>query len=107
MKEKPPVAPWWGYSKEHCWVVLDRSLSVNAPGPTLTLLFYRYRDASVYVEKRRNWNPPGYRFAPNYLSQLEPDAARFAADELEAFKGLFPEIQAQLRQALLEAASTP
>ena len=43
---------WWGHSKEHGWVVLDRNLPANTPGVTENLVFFRCRDSLTYIEKR-------------------------------------------------------
>lgn len=89
---------WWGYSKEHGWVVLDRSISSNAPGLKESLLFFRCRDSTTFVEKRKNWNPPLYRFAPNYLRDLGPDLSAAATAELDGFKALWPEFQPKVQR---------
>lgn len=89
---------WWGHSKEHGWVVLDRSLPTNAPGLKENLLFFRCRDSTTYVEKRKNWNPPSYSFAPNYIRDLPPGMSADAAAALETFQSLWPEYQRQIQQ---------
>ena len=90
--------PWWGHSKEHGWVVLDRSLPTNAPGVRHNLLFFRCRDSTTYFEKRENWHPPKYSFAPNFLRDLTPAASADAAAELQVFQSLWPEYQRQIQQ---------
>ena len=77
---------WWGYSKEHGWVVLDRRIPSNAPGLKTDLLFLRCRDAMIFGAKRESWNPPLYRFAPNYIRELAPPVSDEAAAELEGLK---------------------
>ena len=89
---------WWGYSKEHGWVVLDRSIPSNTPGLKQNLLFFRCRDSTTFVEQRKNWNPPAYRFAPNYIRDLAPGASADAAAELEVFQSLWPEFQRQMQR---------
>jgi len=89
---------WWGHSKEHGWVVLDRTLPTNAPGLKENLLFFRCRDSTTYVEKRKNWNPPLYSFAPNYIRDLPPPMSAEAAAALEGFQSLWPEYQRQIQQ---------
>lgn len=89
---------WWGHSKEHGWVVLDRTLPTNAPGPKEHLLFFRCRDSLTYVEKRKNWNPPLYVFAPNYIRDLGPGASAEAAEAFEVLKSHWPEYQQQIQQ---------
>lgn len=94
---------WWGYSKEHGWVVLDRDIPSNAPGLKESLLFFRCRDSTTFIEKRKNWNPPSYKFAPNYLRDLGPELSVAAAAELEACKGLWPTFQEQVQREHREA----
>jgi hypothetical protein len=94
---------WWGYSKEHGWVVLDRSISSNAPGLKDSLLFFRCRDSTTFVEKRKNWNPPLYRFAPNYLRDLGPELSAAAEAELDGLKALWPESQLKVKREIQEA----
>jgi hypothetical protein len=94
---------WWGYNTEHGWVVLDRSMTENASGMIETVLFFRFRDSTTFADNRKNWHPPLYTFAPNYLKSLPPAEAAKAAAELEAVKLLWPEQQRQLRQKKLDA----
>ena len=89
---------WWGYHKEHGWVILDRSIPCNAPGIKLDLLFLRCRDATIFAVKRETWNPPLYRFAPNYLRGLAPDAAVEAAAELEGLQVRWPEFRGEIER---------
>ncbi len=100
---------WWGYSKVHGWVVLDRTVACNAPGIKVVLEFVRAKDGTVYDEQREKWVPPNYRFATNYLKDLKGDDATAAAAELDAFKAAWPEIQARIggeRQAAAAQAET-
>lgn len=89
---------WWGYSKEHGWVVLDRRIPSNAPGLKADLLFLRCRDAMIFGAKRESWNPPLYRFAPNYIRDLAPPASDEAAAELEGFKLQWPDFEREIQR---------
>ena len=89
---------WWGHSKEHGWVVLDRSLPTNMPGLKENLVFFRCRDSVTFLEKRKNWNPPLYRFAPNYIRDLAPEASALATAELETLQAQWPEYEKQIQQ---------
>ena len=89
---------WWGHSKEHGWVVLDRSLPTNRPGLKENLVFFRCRDSVTFVEKRKNWNPPLYNYAPNYLGTLAPEASALARGEFEALCLLWPEYERQIQR---------
>jgi hypothetical protein len=94
---------WWGYSKEHGWVVLDRNIPCNAPGIKKDLLFLRCRDSNIFDVKRESWNPPLYRFAANYLRDLTSPASEEAAAELESYKLQWPEFERELQRECKEA----
>ena len=96
------MMPWWGYSKEHGWVVLDRRIPVNLPGRKSDLLFVRCRDATIIMEKRESWTPPAYRFAPNHIRELPSPEAEEAAAELEALKVRWPEFDREIQRAWRE-----
>lgn len=93
---------WWGYNKEHGWVVLDRRIATNAPGIKKDLMFLRCRDSMTYDAKRESWNPPLYRFAPNYIRRLSPPESEEAAAELEGFKARWPEFERELQRECRE-----
>ena len=95
---------WWGYSKEHGWVILDRRIPSNAPGLRVDLLFLRCRDATMVGAKRETWNPPFYRFAPNYIRELAPAASDEATAELEALKSRWPEFELEIQRVCREEA---
>jgi hypothetical protein len=95
---------WWGFSKQHGWVVLDRSISSNGPGFREDLLFFRCRDSMTFTEKREKWNPPQYRFAPNHLRELAAAERVEATAELDALKSLWPEQQREMQLELRESA---
>ncbi|MDO9531413.1 MAG: hypothetical protein Q7O12_04705 [Deltaproteobacteria bacterium] len=61
---------WWGISKEHGWVVLDRSIPNNRPGTWANLIFFRCCDWTIYEEKSVKWNLPNYVFSDSYLKSL-------------------------------------
>ena len=84
---------WWGHSKEHGWVVLDRTIPANTPGLKENLIFFRCRDSLTYIEKRKAWLPPSYSFAPNYIRDLGPELSADAARELEALQARWPEFE--------------
>jgi hypothetical protein len=94
---------WWGHSKEHGWVILDRRIPSNAPGLKVDLLFLRCRDAMMFGAKRESWNPPLYQFAPNYIRELADPASDEAAAELEALKARWPEFELEIQRVCREA----
>ncbi|MFM9967495.1 MAG: hypothetical protein ACKVQK_03690 [Burkholderiales bacterium] len=95
-------AQWWGHSKVHGWVVLDRTIANNEPGHKDNLMFFRCKDSMTYIEKRKNWNPPSYTFAPNYIKTLSPELAVEATAAFEAVQAHWPEYQAQMQKELFE-----
>lgn len=95
---------WWGFSTQHGWVVLDRTIPSNAPGLRDDLLFFRCKDSTTFVEKREKWNPPLYHFAPNHIRDLGPAEAAEASTELEALKAQWPAAQRELQRELRETA---
>lgn len=94
---------WWGHSKKHGWVVLDRSVPSNVPGLKTDLLFLSCRDATTYAEKRENWIPPAYRFAPNYIRDLTPLESDAATVELQAYQARWPEFEREIQRVCREA----
>jgi hypothetical protein len=93
---------WWGYSKEHGWVVLDRRVPTNVPTLKSDLLFLRCDDATTFYAKREKWNPPAYKFAPNHLRDLAPEALEEAAAEFEALKARWPEFEQEIQRVCRE-----
>ena len=93
---------WWGYNKEHGWVVLDRRIPCNVPGIKKDLLFLRCRDSNIFDVKRESWLPPLYKFAPNYLRSLTPPALDEATAELAAYQLQWPEFERELQRECRE-----
>lgn len=94
---------WWGYSKEHGWVVLDRRIPCNTPGLKVDLLFLRCRDATTFSVSRETWNAPLYTYAPNYIRDLVPPGSVEATAELEALKVRWPEFEREIQRVQREA----
>lgn len=88
---------WWGHSKEHGWVVLDRSIAGNQPGLKQILFFMRCKDKTTFTTKRETWKPPAFVFAPNYLRSLVATEAAGATETLEGFKARWPELQREIQ----------
>jgi hypothetical protein len=88
---------WWGYSKEHGWVVLDRTLPCNVPGLKVDLLFLRCRDVTSFSEKRERWVPPHYQFAPNHIRGLAVADSGAANDELTKLQLRWPEFEREVQ----------
>ena len=89
---------WWGHTKEHDWVVLDRSISGNQPGLKQILFFMRCKDMTTFTAKREMWKPPTFVFAPNYLRSLAAQEAPGAAATLEGFQARWPEMQVEIQR---------
>jgi hypothetical protein len=93
---------WWGYSKEHGWVVLDRRIPCNTPGLKVDLLFLRCRDVTTFSVQRETWNAPLYTWAPNHISSLAPPASVEAAAEFEDLKARWPEFESEIQRVQRE-----
>lgn len=51
---------------------------------------------------RESWNPPRYRFAPNYIRELAPPESDQAAAELDALKARWPEFELEIQRVFRE-----
>lgn len=87
---------WWGYNKEHGWVVLDRSLNINKPGLKEQLFFLRCKDMTTFTAKRDTWKSPLYVYAPKHILSLVPELAADASAALDGFKARWPELQVEI-----------
>ena len=94
---------WWGYSKEHGWVVLDRTIPCNVPGLKVDLLFLRCRDVTSFSEKRERWVPPHYQFAPNHIRGLAAPDSDAAGVEFAKLKLRWPEFEREVQLVYREA----
>lgn len=79
---------WWGFSPEHGWVVLDRSIGRNKPG-TAQLLFFRCSDEVFFQDDRKRWKPPYYVFAPRYFESLPKAEQNASQHKLDFLKKAF------------------
>jgi hypothetical protein len=102
MQDERIEMQWWGYSKEHGWVVLDRRIPCNMPGLKVDLLFLRCRDVTTFNAKRETWNAPWYIYAPNYIRDLAPPGSVEAAAELEDLKARWPEFEREIQRVQRE-----
>jgi hypothetical protein len=89
---------WWGFSKEHGWVIMDRSLPCNVPGLRGELLFFRCRNSKIFFLKRELWRLPDYQFAPNYVLERTGAAADEARAELDELMQRWPEFKAEIHR---------
>jgi len=88
--------PWWGYSKEHGWVVLDRTIPANKSGLIADFLFCRCSDSLTFIDKRSRWVAPHYVYASIYLGSLAPPESEAAAEEFKRLKERWPAFQAEI-----------
>lgn len=84
---------WWGFAKDHGWVVLDRGIAVNKPGLETDLLFCRCSDSTTYREKRNRWVAPYYLSAQLFIQSLVLVDSEVAAEEHQACKDRWPEFR--------------
>ena len=89
---------WWGFSKEHGWVILDREIPCNTPGIRSDLMFYRCRDGKLFFVKWELWKLPAYQLAPNYVNGLSGPAADEARSEWEALQSNAEEHRLELKR---------
>lgn len=97
-----PAEQWWGHSKEHGWVVLDRSISGNEPGTSVLLRFLRCRDGKIISVPRKEWQQPAYEFAPNYLRRLSKAEGEGAASTLKELQGRWSELKPEIQRLCAE-----
>lgn len=78
---------WWGFSRKHGWVILDRNLFSNTPGGSENseLIFSACECWTVYEEPRRFWKQPDYIYALSYLKSLGVDDHNAAVVKLEKY----------------------
>ena len=88
--------PWWGYSKEHGWVVLDRTLPSNKSGLVADFFFCQCSDCTTFVDKRSKWVAPHYIYASIYISSLGPAESEAATADYLSFKARWPEFQSAI-----------
>lgn len=91
-----PAPQWWGYSREHGWVVLDRTVPGNEPGVSAQLRFFRCKDGLVIPVARKDWKQPAFEFAPNYVKRLSKDEGESAAEMLSGLQARWEEFSVQL-----------
>lgn len=91
---------WWGYSKQHGWVVLNRSLPFNQSGAG-ELIFFSWRDETNVKIERNTWNEQFIIHAPKYIA-LFPSSA----EELESLKARWPEIKEKTTREAKESLLT-
>jgi len=89
---------WWGFNKEHGWVIMDRDLPCNVPGLRGELLFFRCRDSKIFFIKRELWKLPAYQFAPNFVLERTGAAAEEARAELDELMQRWPEFKAEIHR---------
>jgi len=101
---------WWGYTEEHGWIILDRTIERNVAGASKGLLFLRCSDLKLFEVDWDEWCPPPYFYAPNYIESLKsnPSKQAVASAEFNAIKTQEPkfcdEIHRQYKD-IMEAES--
>lgn len=102
-----PAPRWWGHSREHGWVVLDRTIPGNEPGVSALLRFLRCKDGKVVPVARKEWKQPNYEFAPNYLKRLPKAEGETAGEVLRSLQARWEEFEAQLHAQCPPPAEPP
>lgn len=96
MPEILEIPPWWGYSRDHGWVIIDRTIPRNKSDRSQDFLFFRCRDSATYIDKRSRWVAPHYIYASVYISSLEPSESEEAALEYRELKSRWAEFEAEI-----------
>jgi hypothetical protein len=97
MAEIPELPPWWGYSKDHGWVVIDRTIPINSSGLGQDFLFFRCRDSMTFLDRRSRWAAPRYVYASTYIAGLGVPESAQAATELSQLKSQWPRFREDIR----------
>lgn len=92
------LSPWWGYSKDHGWVIIDRTLPPNKSGRSQDFLFFRCRDSVTFLDKRSRWFAPRYIYASTYINSLTHPESEEAALEYGKLKSRWSEFEAEIRR---------
>lgn len=91
------MPPWWGYSRDHGWVVIDRTITLNKSGLSRDILYFRCRDSTIFLDSRSRWRDPLFIYASTYLKALPDPESQVAAAEFAALKSRWEEFQAEIR----------
>lgn len=92
------IPPWWGYSSEHGWVVIDRMIPPNKSDRSQDFLFFRCRDSVAFFDRRSKWVAPRYIYASTYISSLSPPESEQAALEYGQLKSRWAEFEAEIHR---------
>jgi hypothetical protein len=98
MSETLELPPWWGYSRDHGWVVIDRTIPPNKSGLSQDILYCRCSDSMTVIDKRSRWRAPLYVYASTYIGSLASPESEKAAQEYATFKSRWAEFQAEIRR---------
>ena len=80
---------WWGFSLEHGWVFLDRSIPCNQPNSYAKLIFINCNTGEPFFEERKKWNRPDYIFEKRYIEE-STDSSELLSNEIEKIKESLP-----------------
>ncbi|HYE35292.1 hypothetical protein [Methylocaldum sp.] len=97
MPEIPEIPPWWGYSRDHGWVIIDRTIPPNKSDRSQEFLFFRCRDSVTFLDKRSRWAAPRYIYASTYINSLTHPESEEAALEYGKLKSRWTEFEAEIR----------
>jgi hypothetical protein len=92
------LPPWWGYSSDHGWVVIDRTIPLNSLARGQDFLFFRCRDSALFFDRRSRWVAPRYIYASTYIGSLEQPKAEEMALEYSVLRSRWAEFEAEIRR---------
>jgi hypothetical protein len=92
---------WWAFSNENGWIVIDREWPDNEPASPDPWVIVRCSDWALFTEVRSSFPPPGYEYAPRYLSSLPEQKRKEAQAVLASLEEEYSERREDLQTALI------
>ncbi|MCS6924492.1 MAG: hypothetical protein NZ578_01195 [Candidatus Binatia bacterium] len=109
MKNAHQPHVWWGYHRQHGWVVFDRSWPGNKYGRDGMIALVQCADWRVFEDSYRAWQEAilgqssDYQYAPEYIERLPTyDERRLAENHLRHLQQEYERRHDTLRKQLTE-----
>lgn len=87
---------WWGYSKIHGFIVLDRSVTINKPGFPGDRIFIRCKDTEFIKIDLSDLKPPNFIHAPNFFKTLHASEKKDFEIEFTSYINRWDEYKAKI-----------
>lgn len=88
---------WFGFSREHGWVILDRTWPGNRPGDRTGLAFVKCSDWTIVEIPFLQWDEPAFTFVDRL-----PDADRPSARKQTEYRRAYGHRRASLTKKRVE-----